>query len=372
MKVASEIKENYASTTVKPTTDSEEIIQAICDWNWITLDDFKSIIWDYHIEGKDNNWNNIYCQWNTIINPIGKYLLIAYDWKSVVFEKWDDKFFGVLSVRAETTRYMLWDKVIEIPYRIRAENREMDEGMIIFPKTSDILADWMKSLYVVSPGWAKRQQLEKEIMTKMIELSQVRGWNEIVSTQNMIEELKTSLEKDGMTFNLQDWLLYLGIPRRKIRDTAGVDSDYIAPPITLQIDFVNRAVKCKGYSSHGFWTPSVRWNPCWWNYDTEVYHALQDCTIKWLVNFLIMRAYGYNSDDTWTSHCDRHPLAKLRDYIWYLYENENKPIVKEEIEKMKWHLQEVKEALEIDNYLENNSEIKDFISSLEWDNEASK
>jgi hypothetical protein len=47
--------------------------------------------------------------------------------------------------------------------------------MIIFPKTSDFIQDWMKNLYVVNTGWAERQRIEKEIMAKLIELAQVRG-----------------------------------------------------------------------------------------------------------------------------------------------------------------------------------------------------
>jgi hypothetical protein len=33
----------------------------------------------------------------------------------------------------------------------------------------------MRKLYVVNTGWAERQRIEKEIMAKLIELSQVRG-----------------------------------------------------------------------------------------------------------------------------------------------------------------------------------------------------
>jgi hypothetical protein len=45
-------------------------------------------------------------------------------------------------------------------------------------------------------------------------------------------------------------LLYLDIPWRKVRDTNKTDSDYIAPPIQIEIDFYNKSVKSKGYSSH--------------------------------------------------------------------------------------------------------------------------
>jgi hypothetical protein len=33
----------------------------------------------------------------------------------------------------------------------------------------------MRNLYVVSSGWGERQRIEKEIMAKLIELSQIRG-----------------------------------------------------------------------------------------------------------------------------------------------------------------------------------------------------
>lgn len=369
MKVENSIKETVSSTTVKPTTDTEEIIKAICEWNWIIIDEFRAKTWNYVLAWKDNDGNTIYVKGDTIVNPIGIYLMQVYDWKPVVFEKWNDKYFGRLTVRGETTRYMLWEKVIEIPYRIRAIDDETGEWIIIFPKTSDIIQEWMRGLFVVSPGRAERQKLEKEIMAKMIQLAQVRGWNEIISTQNVIEELQASLKKGGIKLTLENELLYLDFPRRKIRDTEGQDNEYIAPPIRIKIDFANKCIECKGYSSHGFGTPNSRWNPCRWNWDNDIYHCLQDCDIRWLINLIISWSYGYNSEDVWMSHEWRHPLAKLRDYVWYLYDNKDK---KEEIKEMVEHLWEVKHDLNIDDWLDGCSWIKDFISSLEWNNETAE
>jgi hypothetical protein len=48
MKVESSIKENCISTTVEPITDTNEIIQAICEWNGITLSDFKNVTGIWH------------------------------------------------------------------------------------------------------------------------------------------------------------------------------------------------------------------------------------------------------------------------------------------------------------------------------------
>lgn len=42
MRTEGRIKENLISTTIQPITDVEEIINAICEWNGITLADFKS------------------------------------------------------------------------------------------------------------------------------------------------------------------------------------------------------------------------------------------------------------------------------------------------------------------------------------------
>lgn len=365
MKVESSIKENYSTTTVEPITDIDQVIQVICEWNGISLEEFKGIVWNYIKAWVDNDWQPLYLQGGSIINPIGVYLMKVYDWKDIVFEKGTDKFFWTLRVRAEQTRYMLWDKVIDIPFRIKAVNEDTQESITIFPKTSDIVQRRMRGLYIVSPGWAERQRIEKEIMAKLIELAQVNGWNEIIWTQNIIEDLQATLKKSGIELELCNELLLLHFPRRKLRDVAGQDSEYLAPPIEIEIDFMNRNVKCKGYSPHWFGTPNSWWNPCWWNWDNDIRNCLTNCSIKELINLIISWAYGYNSRDTWLSHSDRHPLAKLRDYMWHLADNRTTTEIKTEIEKMKEHLADVKQALEIDGWLDGCSTIKDFISSLE-------
>lgn len=377
MKVESSIRENYSSTTTPPITNVDEIINAICEWNGITLNDFKFLTWTFREIWKDNNWNPLYMQDDRLVNPIGMYLLRAYDWKQIVFEKWNDKFFWKLQVRADSNiRYQLWEKIIEIPFRIRAVNEETDDSITIFPKTSDIIQSWMKSMYVVNTGWAERQRIEKEIMAKLIELSQVRGWNEIISTQNMIEELKTNLNKRwiDLIFDNMNYDIRLKFPRRKIRDTANDDREYIAPPIIVSIDFDNRTVKCKWYSPHWFGTPNSWWNPCWWNWENDIKDCLRDCSLKSLVNLIISWAYGYNSNDTWLSHSDRHPIAKLRDYIWWVYENKNRETeeIEQAIQWIKDNIEWIKNDLNVDGWLEWCSGIQEFISNLEGNNETAE
>lgn len=374
MKVESSIKETTINTTTPPTKDMNEIIDIICKWNGITKSRFSEIVWPYNHIGTDINWDAIFTQNGVLVNPIGIYLKNTYDWKDIVFEKWNDKFFWRLRVRsASWMRYQLGESIIEIPFEIKAINEDTEESIILFPKTSDILQSRMKPLYVVNTGWAERQRIEKEIMAKMIELAMVKGWNEIISTQNTIEELKTNLKKRGIDFRLENEFIFLDFPRRKIRDTAGQDSEYMAPPIEIRIDFNNRSIGCKGYSSHGFGTPTSYWNPCWWNRDNDVHKCLRECSTKELINLMISRAYGYNSADTWRSHDWRHPLGKLQDYIWWVYErrNESNDEIKQAIEWIKEHITEIKADLNIDGWLENSS-TKDFISSLEANNETSE
>lgn len=374
MKVESSIKETTINTTTPPTKDMNAVIDIICKWNGITKSRFSEIVWPYNHIGTDINWDAIFTQNGVLVNPIGIYLKNTYDWKDIVFEKWNDKFFWRLRVRsASWMRYQLGESIIEIPFEIKAINEDTEESIIIFPKTSDILQSRMKPLYVVNTGWAERQRIEKEIMAKMIELAMVKGWNEIISTQNTIEELKTNLKKKGIDFRLENEFIFLNIPWRKVRDTAGQDSEYMAPPIEIRIDFNNRSIGCKGYSSHGFWTPTSYWNPCWWNRDNDVHKCLRECSTKELINLMISRAYGYNSADTWRSHDWRHPLGKLQDYIWWVYErrNESNDEIKQAIEWIKEHITEIKADLDIDGWLENSS-TKDFISSLEANNETSE
>ena len=374
MKVESSIKETTINTTTPPTKDMNEIIDIICKWNGITKSRFSEIVWPYNHIGTDTNWNAIFTQNGVLVNPIGIYLKNTYDWKDIVFEKWNDKFFWRLRVRSSwAMRYQLGESIIEIPFEIKAINEDTEESMIIFPKTSDILQSRMKPLYVVNTGWAERQRIEKEIMAKMIELAMVKGWNEIISTQNTIEELKTNLKKKGIDFRLENEFIFLDFPWRKVRDTAGEDNEYIAPPIEIKIDFNNRSIGCKGYSSHGFWTPTSYWNPCWWNRDNDVHKCLRECSTKELINLMISRAYGYNSNDTGRSHDWRHPLGKLQDYIWWVYErrNESNDEIKQAIEWIKENIADIKADLTIDGWLENSS-TKDFISSLEANNETSE
>ena len=374
MKVESSIKETTINTTTPPTKAVGEIIDIICKWNGITKSRFSEIVWPYNHIGTDTNWNVLFTQNDVLINPIGIYLKNTYDWKDIVFEKWNDKFFWRLRVRsASWMRYQLGESIIEIPFEIKAINDDTEESMIIFPKTSDILQSRMKPLYVVNTGWAERQRIEKEIMAKFIELAMVKGWNEIISTQNMIEELKANLKKKGIDFRLENEFIFLDIPWRKVRDTAGEDSEYMAPPIEIRIDFNNRMIGCKGYSSHGFWTPTSYWNPCWWNRDNDVHKCLRECSTKELINLMISRAYGYNSNDTGREHDWRHPLGKLRDYIWWVYErrNDDNEEIKQTKQLIKEHITEIKADLNIDDWLENSS-VKDFISSLEANNETSE
>ena len=373
MKVESSIKENCVSTTTQPITDTEECIKAICEWNNISIDEFRAITWEYRLLGTDSDNNYIYVKWDTIINPIGVYLMSAYDWKDVVFEKWNDKFFWTIKVRSDRTKYQLWDKIIDIPYRIKAENEDTEESMIIFPKKTDFIQPRMKWMYVINTGWADRQRIEKEIMAKLIELSQVRGWNEIISAQNSIEEIKTNLKKMWIDLELVEGRIYLHFPRRTIRDTAQEDDDYIAPPIVVEIDFNDRAVKCKGYSSHGFGTPTSWGDPCWWSWENDIRNCVVEWDLKALVNLSISWAYGYNSDDTWRYHDWRHPLAKLRDYVWRVYEHRNEET--EWRDKIKQWIRDnyaqIEHDLNIDNWF-NDSTTHDFISSLGANNETSE
>ncbi|MBO7692666.1 MAG: hypothetical protein J6T10_08580 [Methanobrevibacter sp.] len=93
-----------------------------------------------------------------------------------------------------------------------------------------------------------------------------------------------------------------------------------------------------------------------------------------MINLIVSWAYGYNSEDTTRQHTDRHPLAKLRDYVRYYLERKTRDDenVKKHIQGMREHLQEIKEDLEIDNYIEDNASIKDFLSYLEEKNETAE
>lgn len=372
MKVESSIKENLISSTTQPLTKMDDIIDAICEWNGITLAQFKEKIGTFSKIGTDMNGQDIYTDdMQNIINPIGKYLVHEYQWRTVVFEKWNDKFFWKLKCSSSgNTRYQLGEKIIEIPFTIRAENEDTGEWITIFPKASDIIQSRMQSLYVVNTGWAERQRIEKEIMAKLIELAQVRGWNEIISTQNSLNELKETLKKRGIDLELGENVV-LKFPRRTIIDTARGDDDYIAPPMQVSIDFTNRMVRSKWYSCHWFGTPSSWWNPCWWNRDNEIRQCLQDCDLKWLINLIISWAYGYNSQDTGRSHDWRHPLWKLKDYIWYIYEHRNE-LDAEAIEWIKKNYAQIKHDLNIDEWLEGTSGIKEFLSNFEGENETSE
>lgn len=375
MKVESSIKENSISSTTPPIKNTEEIIDIICQWNWITIGDFKNKTWPYHIYGKDSNGWDIYVDdFTTIVNPIGLYLRNVYQWKTVVFEKNNDKFFWKISIWMRTTRYQLGDKIIEIPFEIKAINQDTQDGMIIFPKASDFIQERMEKLYVVNTGWAERQRIEKEIMAKLIELAQVRGWNEIISTQNMLEELKTTLAKRKINLKLEDWMIYLDFPMRKIRDVMGIDGEYIAAPMIVKIDFNDRSISSKGYSSHWFGTATSRGHPCWWNWENDIRHGLAECDIKGLINLIISRAYGYNSDDTWTSYADRHPVSKLYDYIYWVYDrrNDSNSDIEKAKQEIRDNLAEVRTTLEVASYYNENENIKNFLSSLETTNEADK
>lgn len=369
MKTVSSISENIISTTTPPITDMEEIIKAICEWNEMTVDSFKSSIWSYHLYWTDSDGKKIYVNDSrTIIDPIWMFLVNAYHWKWVVFEKWNDKFFWKIRVTASgNTRYQLGDKIIEIPFSIRTINEDTQDSITMFPKMSDFIQPRMKTFYIVNTGWSERQRLEKEIMSKLIELAQVRGWNEIISTQNVVEELKETLKKRGIILDLWERTVELSFPRRTIHDTANQDADYIAPPIQVQIDFESRRVESKWYSCHWFGTPNSWWNPCWWNRDNEIHECLRNCDLKALINLIISWAYGYNSNDTGRSHDGRHPLWKLKDYIWYAYDHRDES----NLERTEWivkNLEAIKHDLNIDNWLDSCQDIKNFISDFEEPN----
>lgn len=364
MKVENSIKEKLISTTIKPLTNLSEIIDAICEWNSISLEDFKRVVWNYTQIGKDDSWNPIYSASWVIIDPIEQYLNATYRWKEVVFESGNEKYFGKINITKTTpTRYMLGDKVIDIPFKIRALNEDNGDWITIFPKVSDIIQPRMKKLYVINPGRAERQRLEKEIMAKLIELAQVRGWNEIISSQNVLEDLQSKLAKDNIKLSLWNGIM-LELPRRTIRDTAGNDDDYIAPPIEVSINFDSRIIESRGYSCHWFGTPNSWWSPCWWNWDRQIRDCLRDCDLKWLINLVISWAYGYNSNDTGISHDWRHPLGKLKDYFWYIYDHKSQ-LTDEQKQNIKQNIKQIKHDLNIDGWLGEAPEIEMFLNSLE-------
>ncbi len=364
MKVESSIRENLISTTAQPLTKVNDIISVICEWNEITPEQFRNAIWSYTLKGHDSDWNEIYVCGNEIVNPIGMYLVHTYQGKTIVFEKGTDKFFWKVKVTASSkTRYQLGEKIIEIPFQIRAENEDTWEWITIFPKLSDFIKPRMRSLYIVNTGWAERQRIEKEIMSKLIELAQVRSWNEIISTQSSLEQLQETLKKRGIILDLWERTVDLSFPRRTIHDTAGNDDDYIAPPMKVQIDFESRVVQSRWYSCHWFGTPNSWWSPCWWNWDSDIRNCLRDCDLKWLINLIISWAYGYNSTDTGREHDGRHPLGKLKDYLWYAYDHRNE-LDSETTEWIVKNLETIKHNLSIDNWLENCPDIQAFLSSF--------
>ena len=368
MKVESSIKESYSTTNVEPVKSTEEIIKAICEWNEISLDDFKHIVWPYSRIWKTDNWVDIYSSVWQIIDPVMKYVRSVYEDRDVVFEKGNDKFFWKIKIEDWTpTKYQLGDKVVDVPFRIRAVNEDTGDWITIFPKKSDILQRRMKNMYVVNTGWAERQRIEKEIMAKFIELAKVKGWNEIISTQDTLEKLKAKLKRSNIDLDLWNPIV-LTLPRRTIRDVAGEDDDYIAPPIQVSIDFDRGEVKSKGYSSHWFGTPSSWGNPCWWNFSNDIYHKVNDCDLQELVNLIITWGYWYNSSDTWMSHEDRHPLAKLRSYLWWAMDN-SRPDIEDEIKK---HIEQIKHDVELDGRLEDNLSIKEYLSRIESRDETSE
>lgn len=309
------IKETVSNVAEEPITDYKKVLEIIAEWNGISFADLLSKSGNPSIIGTDSKWIPIFAREWYIIDPLREYLRATYDWKEIVFEKWDEKYFGTMHIAYGVDySYQLWDKCITIPYRLYAKNEDWT-SMTIFPKSSDILQPRMKGLYIVNTWRAERQRLEKEIMSKLVELAMVRWWNEILSSQDGLAWIKASLAKRWIEVVLDAGYIFLNIPWRMIRDTAGEDGDYPAPPITLKINFENKHITCLWYSSHWFGSPTERWNPCWWNADRNVSSLLRDCDLQWLVNLLVQRAYWYNSRDTWTSQDWRHPVWKLRQYL---------------------------------------------------------
>ena len=88
---------------------------------------------------------------------------------------------------------------------------------------------------------------------------------------------------------------------------------------------------------------------------------------------MISRAYGYNSNDTGREHNCRHPLAKLRDYIWWV--SNNRDDTSDEWKAIRqWitdNYADIFKDLEIDTWLEG-SETRDFISGLRAKDETSR
>lgn len=333
MQTTSSITNNSWKTTTQPLTKFSDIVEAICEWDWILESDFFDIVWCPIMIGEDKFWNPIYRIRDRICKPIFEYLVKTFDWQEVVFEKWAEKFFWKMRVETSecTYNYELWDKSVSLNVKIMAEN-ESGVSMFILPKKSDIIKPRIKAMYIVNTWWAERQRVEKEIMAKLVELSMIRGWNEIIQTQNVLEDFAEQLKKRNIILTV--WSkIKIDIPWRMVRDTSWEDEDYPAPPISLEIDFDLKTIKCLWYSSHWFGSMTSWWNPCWWNWDDDIHDLLRDCDIKWLINMLIQWSYWYNYRDTGDD--SRHPRYKLDDYLsWYSWNwesmwEENKKQMKE-------------------------------------------
>ena len=85
---------------------------------------------------------------------------------------------------------------------------------------------------------------------------------------------------------------------------------------------------------------------------------------------MISWAYGYNSRDTGTHHSDRHPLAKLRDYIWRMCDHKEQWERVEDRKALAEQYPKIKQYLEMDSWIEDNPSIKSFLSELVENNET--
>ena len=357
----------------------EETLRILFKLSWVEETPEQFMQRHSAVKAKLEDWTEFYYSRNTheMVDLIRLFLTEYYDRKYAYIKTPSGDIYGQVEILDEwemrTEEWILTMPMVRIGWRC-----------IFFPVSAILTSDERGLYEMYRDFWtavSQKDALEKEIVELMLRLSTMQN-DDIKESNWFMKEISDYCEHSWTVQKLtvRDWKIILDFAWRYGKDTDWRwESWVVLPPCQITIDIANH---------------SVRWGACYhphilsghslcmgWDLSEMVNNFLNNKSVKWLVECMIMFANSYTSTDCWLQNDDRAPAACLKRYCyessgsWTHVDYANLPVRLEDIMKtavMYWSRPRESFWMEFRNWLRDYlfvgqwQEIIDIVKEKYW------
>ena len=298
----------------------ENILKTLFELSWVqeTVEEFLT---RKHLQPATlDNWEKVYISTDQYraIDPISEFLFEYYADKYAYLRTPEFDIYWQVKVIGE------WEMKTEKGIIENMPLVSINWHNIFFP-VSAILTPEERQLFEMYKqyGWAisERDTLEKQIMELLIRLSTTTDSSDIVDSNKFMKEITDFCENawtvQKLTFQNNKMTIEMGW--RYAKDTDWRWENWVVlPPCELTIDIPNRRVR--GWQCYH---PHILsgWELCMgWTMTDMVNTALNNKSMKGLVECMVQFWNCYTSSDCGFNNTDRSPYGCLKRYINHCYE----------------------------------------------------